>query len=58
MAASRMEAVVKRIGPSMQIVSIRKHRCRVRAHLGEQRAIKPIAYEKLRTRQDVEEMAR
>jgi hypothetical protein len=53
-----MEAVVKRIGPSMQIVSIRKHRCRARTHLGEQRAIKPIAYEKLRTRQDVEDMAR
>jgi hypothetical protein len=42
----------------MQIVSIRKHRSRARTHLGEQRAIKPIAYEKLRTRQDVEDMAR
>ena len=58
MVASRMEAVVKRIGPSMQIVSICKDRCRVRAHSGEQRPIKPIAYEKLRVRQDVEDMAR
>jgi hypothetical protein len=30
----------------------------MRAHSGEQRAIKPIAYEKLRTRQNMEDMTR